>query len=118
MTGQSDDFVVQVVLMSDEGKSILDAEGPVTAETVSAFGVGDERIAVVRAELEKLGLSVLQGDRTTLSVGGPSSLVEEVFGLDTSSSDAALPAHAAKIPETLSGYVADVFAAPKPELFF
>ena len=109
-------FSAQLVLRAEDGTSILDAEGPVTSEIVARFAVPEERIAFVRAALQKLGFSVPQGDSTTLSVVGPRALFAEVFGLEVGADQVGVAAHATRIPDALSGHVADVFVTPKPEL--
>jgi hypothetical protein len=110
-------FSAQLVLKAEDGSSILTAEGTLTSERIAQFAVPEERIAFVRAELEKRGFDVPQGDATTLSVVGTRARFEEAFGLEVDAVARGVAAHATKIPEPLSDYVADVSVTPKPELF-
>lgn len=110
-------FAAQLILKRADGGSILDAEGPITAETLARFRVPDDRIAFVRAELERMGFDVPQGDATSLSVTGPRELFATVFGLEAAAASSNVAAHATRIPDELSGHVADVVITPRPELF-
>lgn len=116
MPESGEQFSAQLVLKAEDGTSILDAEGAVTAERIAKFAVAEDRIAFVRAEVQKRGFDVPQGDATTLSVVGPRALFAEVFGLEVDVDKAGVAAHATHIPAALSDHVADVFVTPKPEL--
>lgn len=109
-------FSAQLVLKTEDGRSLLDAEGAVTAARIAEFAVPEARIAFVRDELRKLGFQIPQGDATTLSVVGTKAQFAEVFGLEVDVDDAGVAAHATRIPDVLSAHVATVFVTPKPEL--
>ena len=116
MPDSKERFSAQLVLKAEDGTSILDAKGAMTADRVAEFKVRDDRVAFVRAHLQKLGFDVPQGDAMTLSIVGPRTLFAKVFGLEVDVQQTGVGAHATHIPEVLSDYVADVFVTPKPEL--
>lgn len=106
-------MTAQIVMRRADGHSILDL-GPVTAEAANRT-MGDlppDRVADIQKRLSGLGLTVLSGNANTLSVSGPSTLFQSLFGLEGTSEKGAT-----KIPGELAPYVADVFLPPKPELF-
>ena len=110
-------YSAQVVLRNEEGFSILDAEGPVTAEVIGRFAVSEERIEATRQKLKELGFEPKTNDRTTISVTGDKDRVREVFGLAADAGEKGVEAHATEIPEDLRDAVADVIVTPGPEFF-
>ncbi len=118
--GEASTITAQLVMRREDGRSILDLEGPVTAASRQrmAGDLPEARVAEIRARLEAAGFTVEGGNANTLSVSGPARLFAEVFGLDPGAAGAAgVPAHAARIRADLEPYVADVFVPPPPEFF-
>ena len=110
--------VAQVVLKRADGKSILDAKGPLTSDNIGAFSVENERIREARKRLEKLGFSISSQNQTTLSITGPAKRFTEVFGIEENMiSGPSSDIHAVVIPPDLREFIADVFI-PKPPEFF
>lgn len=105
-----------VVLKREDGRSVLDAAGPITSETVGEFSVGAARIAETRRQLEALGFEVAGEGQTTLSITATPERFHEVFALDVAAGTKA-PAHAARIPGDLADMMADVFVPPTPQFF-
>ncbi len=117
MGDQEGAFSAQLILKNQDGVSILDSEGPLTAELVEKFAATEARIAEVRKKLTDLGFETPAYDRTTLSVTGPCERFTEVFGLEADAGQKGVEAHATKIPNELSDAVADVIVPPPPEFF-
>lgn len=109
-------YAAQLVMRHEDGGSIL-SSGPVTAATMSGAALPDERVSEIRGRVEALGFAVEAGDATTLSITGPRERFAEVFGLEADPARAAAGAHATRLPEGLTGYVADVFVPQAPTAF-
>ncbi len=84
------------------GVSLFDAPEPITSETVDEFTSEPSIIADARRELTKLGFAVLAQSDTTLSIVGPRSKFEEVFGS---------PLTKERV-QVLDGQEAEFFASP------
>jgi hypothetical protein len=103
----------QVVLRHADGRSLLDATGPITAESPArtAAALPPDRIAEIAERLKAAGFDVGAGTGATLSVTAPPATFRQVFGMDTA------PGAAAHVPRELAPFVADVLIAPPPTLF-
>lgn len=110
-------FTAQLVMRSADGRSIFDAPGPLTAQTVHDFDLPEQRIAEIRTRIEALGFSIPAGNANTLSISGPRALFAEVFGMEVGAERGNIGVHATRIPEELTDEIADVFVPPAPELF-
>ncbi len=106
----------QFVLKDAAGRSILDAGGPLTAETVAAFAVPPERLAEARRRLEALGFRVEAAAGAILSVSGEAALFRRLFGTVPEAPGGG-EAVRLEVPGELADLVAAVFLAPPPELF-
>ncbi|SPH23634.1 hypothetical protein DEA8626_02700 [Defluviimonas aquaemixtae] len=113
-------ITAQLVMKREDGRSILDLKGPVTAasDNLTAGDLAEDRVAEIRKRLSELGFTIEAGNLNTLSVTAPQSHFTDVFGLDAARAVAqGTEAHAARIRPDLEPYVADVFVAPPPEFF-
>ncbi len=106
----------QFVLKDAAGRSILDAGGPLTAETIAAFAIPEERLDEARRRLEALGLRVEAAGGPVLSVSGERVLFERLFG-PLPEPPAAGEAVRLPVPASLADIVAGVLLPPPPELF-
>ncbi len=106
----------QFVLKDAAGRSILDAGGPLTAETIAAFAIPPERLAEAKKRLEALGFRVEAAAGSLLSVSGEAALFARLFGT-VPRPPATGEAVRLEVPEALADLVAGVFLAPPPELF-
>ncbi len=106
----------QFVLRDAAGRSILDAGGPLTAETIAGFAIPEERLNEARRRLEALGLRVEAAGGPVLSVSGDRALFERLFG-PLPEPPAAGEAVRLPVPDSLADIVAAVLLPPPPELF-
>lgn len=77
----NEEVVAAVSPRSKGGVSLFEAPGPITADNVDAFRSEDAVIAAASDELRKLGFRVLHVSSTTLSIAGPPTLFQNVFGV-------------------------------------
>jgi serine protease AprX len=85
-----DDVVVAVVSpRSRGGVSLFETPEPITSDNVDAFTSDPDVIAAARRELTNLGFSVRAESATTISIAGPQSRFEEVFGARLQKGEAA-----------------------------
>jgi hypothetical protein len=117
--GESKTLNAELVMRREDGRSILDLEGPVTAgsEQREAGDLPPERIAEIRKRLEQAGFTVEGGNANTLSISGAPALFAEVFGLDPAAPGATDGAHATRIRRDLEPFVAECFVTAPPDFF-
>ena len=75
----SDRVVAQVSLRSAEGSSVLDADEPITSDTVDDYRAGTNAIEGAKEALRGLGFDVVQASEVGLSISGDKDRFEEVF---------------------------------------
>lgn len=78
-TTLAEDVIAQVVLRNPGGSSILDANQPITAETIARCRVGEEVVRRASVALERLGFKVLAPGPTGFTISGSRALFEQVF---------------------------------------
>ena len=110
--GQGDAMTAQIVVKRADGRSILDTNKAITAQTLKDLAVEPERMEAARRRLEGLGFKVGVGDATGLSVQGPVERFRTVFavGPDDVERDA-------DIPDDLADLIAGVVVPRAPEFF-
>jgi serine protease AprX len=78
----NEEVVAAVSPRSKGGVSLFETTAPITADNVDAFRSEDAVIAAASDELRKLGFRVLHVSSTTISIGGPRTLFQQVFGVE------------------------------------
>ncbi len=116
MTETTSRIHAQFVLKDAAGRSLLDAGGPLTADTVAAYRVPPERLAEARRRLEALGLRVEAAAGGVLSASGERELFAKLFGA-VPEPPAGGEALRLEVPAALDDIVAAVLLPPPPELF-
>ena len=120
-----------VILRNAAGLSILDADGPVTAENEAKYQVEREIVEKTSMELEKLGITVTQVGPHSLSIMAEKDVFDAVFETNLESRSAEtmgtkMPGVEAsyyiattpiKVPESLSSMIADVDLETPVEYF-
>jgi hypothetical protein len=76
-----DEVYAEVSPRSVGGTSLFDPAVSITADNVREFRSEDSDVADARRELLRLGFQVLLEGPTTLSISGPATLYEDVFGI-------------------------------------
>ncbi len=110
----------QIILRGEDGRSILDAGGPITAGTVRAFMLPAERIEEAVRRLRELGLDVEPAGGPVLSATAEAPLFERLFHttLRPAPDGHGLVADPEpRVPDELADIVAAVMVPPPPELF-
>lgn len=102
----------QAVIKRADGGSILSTDGPVTARTLKEVAVEPDRMDQARRRLEAQGFTVQTGDATSLSIEGPVTQFQAVFGVGPDDVEAE-----ATVPDDLDDIVAGVIVPQAPELF-
>jgi hypothetical protein len=109
MPGQ---VIAQVVVRSPEGTSMLDAPGPVGAETVARHRPSADALREAATRLRERGFDIVQEGPTTLTIAGDKELFERTFATAPGAERAASP----EIPQDLSDLVAGIAFPRPPEL--
>ncbi|WP_051645118.1 hypothetical protein [Labrenzia sp. DG1229] len=117
MTDDDTVYGAQVVLKRADGTSILDAQEALTASVIDKYRVPQEVRDTARKALEGLGFRVTGGDGTTISIEGSRTKFVETFGIEAGAEAVGVAAHATRIPDKVSDYVADVIVPPAPSFF-
>ncbi len=121
----------EVILRSTDGSSILDAKGPITAENVAMYRVGEKIIDEASRKLGQLDFEVLQVGPTSITISVDKRVFESTFqttlqrqsieimgtkveGTGISFYKATEPI---KVPKELSSLIADVVLPTPPEFY-
>ena len=120
----------EVILRAPDGASLLDAQGPITAQNVARYHASEETIQNTVNALTDMGFTVLQIGPSSITIGGNKALFEEIFlttlALDeATSSDPMQPEGAVivraldplTVPEELTEDVAAIVFPEPPVLF-
>jgi hypothetical protein len=107
----SDPVIAEVVVRSPDGQSIVDAPGPIGADTIERYRPSPETLRDAATRLRERGFTIVQEGPVSITVSADAELFEQVF--------AAAPGPEgppARIPADLADVVAAVTFPRPPEL--
>ena len=120
VSGGNDSITAQVLLRTVSGRSIQElGEGPPPAD-LSPFNVRPEVRERVGRVFERLGFTVVADTSgTILSITGPATLFERVFGIAAARLQAVRATDTVRLtpPADIQADVGDMIVLPKPEFF-
>ncbi len=131
---QNDEYEVVAVVSprSIGGTSLFEAAAPINANNVSQFHSTEQDVTDTCNELRKLGFSILNESETTVSIGGPRKLFQDVFSVKLRKQKSELPQgqaieffaqpadqveQVAQAPGELSDLIEGLAFAEPPELY-
>lgn len=117
----TEQIAAEVILPGQSGRSLSDAEGPVTSETVERYTPTEDRLNAARQVLEDMGFEVKPGPVTLTIIGSP-DLFRKTFGTDFTverpGQTGQLTAQGnLKVPDALEDLVTAVVFPEPPEFF-